>query len=111
MTASSLASRTKATFPRGVHPPENKHFAEEAPIEVLPAPAQVAIPLLQHTGAPCQPVVKPRQEVAMGDLIGEAGGFISASVHASVAGTVAAASVATLPNGRHVKTIPIKGVM
>lgn len=98
----------KGTFARGVHPPESKQFSENAAVEVVPNPAQVAIPLLQHTGAPCEPLVKIKQEVALGEKIGEAAGFISAPVHASVAGTVAMTSVATLPNGRHVKTIPIK---
>ena len=43
----------------------------------------------------------------MGDLIGEAQGFVSAGVHASVSGTVQAESMATLPTGRHVPVIPI----
>ncbi|OQW96134.1 MAG: electron transport complex subunit RsxC, partial [Verrucomicrobia bacterium A1] len=54
------------------------------------------------------PVVQVKQEVAMGDKIGDAKGFISAPVHTSIAGTVMMPSVTTLPNGRHVKTIPIK---
>ena len=98
----------KGTFARGVHPPERKQFSEDAPIEVLPVPAQVAIPVLQHTGSPCEPLVKVKQEVALGEKIGEATGFVSAPIHASVAGTVMMTGVATLPNGRHVKTIPIK---
>ena len=97
----------RGTFARGVHPPEGKHFAEDAPIEVAPAPPGVAIPLLQHTGAPCEPVVKAKQEVALGELLGKASGFISAPVHATVAGVVGRQTVATLPNGRHVKVIPI----
>ena len=107
MSTAPAKARSR-TFPKGLHPPENKKLSEDAPIEVITAPAQVAVPLLQHTGSPAEAVVKTRQEVALGELIGKATGFISASVHASVAGTVAAASVATLPNGRHVQTIPIK---
>jgi electron transport complex protein RnfC len=95
-------------FAGGVHPPERKTLAEDRAIEVLPTPAQVAVPLLQHAGAPCIPVVKPRQEVAYGDRIGDADAFISAPVHASIAGVVQIASVTTLPNGRHVNTVSIK---
>ncbi|HET6426811.1 MAG TPA: electron transport complex subunit RsxC [Phycisphaerae bacterium] len=96
------------SFARGVHPAGRKELAAEGGIEVVPTPAQVAVPLLQHTGAPCEPLVKPRQQVALGELIGKADAFVSAPVHASIAGTTQMPSVTTLPNGRHVRTIPIK---
>jgi len=96
------------TFARGLHPADGKNLAAECGIEIIPTPGQVAVPLLQHIGAACQPVVKPKQQVALGEMIGEAGGFISAPVHASIDGAVLAASVATLPDGRHVRVIPIK---
>lgn len=96
------------TFARGVHPPSQKHLAEDIPIEMVPAPATVSIPLVQHTGAPCEPLVRPKQEVTLGQKIGSSEAFISAAVHTSIAGVVQTASVATLPNGRHVRTIPIQ---
>ncbi|HAU36339.1 MAG TPA: hypothetical protein DCX07_01310, partial [Phycisphaerales bacterium] len=96
------------TFARGVHPPERKGLSGPKAIEVLPTPKQVSIPLLQHTGAPCEPTVKPRDAVTVGQVVGTSQAFISAPVHASVAGVVQMGSVATLPNGRHVKTVPIK---
>jgi len=99
---------TSATFPGGVHPPEEKHLAKEAAIEVLPTPDQVRIPLLQHLGAPCEATVKTRTQVALGDMVGDADAFVCAPVHASVAGKTTRASVATLPNGRHVRVVPIK---
>lgn len=108
MTAAPSKAAGPGAFARGIHPPERKGFAAEAAIDVLPNPAQVAIPLLQHTGAPCEPLVKVKDEVALGQKIGEGKGFITAPVHASVAGAVGMPSVTTLPNGRHVKTIPIK---
>ncbi len=98
----------KGTFAGGVHPPERKYLAEGAPIEVLPTPAEVRIALLQHLGAPCEPVHKPRTEVALGDVVGEGKGFVCAPVHASLSGTTGRTSVATLPNGRHVRVVPIK---
>ena len=108
MTAKLKGFSGKGSFARGVHPPECKYFAENARIEVIPAASQVAVPLLQHTGAPAEAIVKPRQEVKLGEVIGRASGFISAAVHASINGVTAMPSVATLPNGRHVRTIPIK---
>ena len=98
----------RGTFARGIHPPERKHLADRASIEVLPTPPEVRIALLQHLGAPCEPVLKPRTEVALGDVVGQAKGFVCAPVHASIAGTTGRNSVATLPNGRHVSVIPIK---
>lgn len=104
----SLAARGRGSFVGGVHPAEDKGLAADAPIEVLPTPVEVRIALLQHLGAPCESVVKPRAEVQPGDVIGRAEAFVSAPVHASVAGTVVRESVATLPNGRHVTVIPIR---
>lgn len=72
----------------GVHPPENK-LSEKAPIEVLPLPVMVSIPLAQHLGAPASPVVAKGDKVKVGQLIGKASGFISANIHSSVSGTVA----------------------
>lgn len=105
MTTSATA---RGTFARGVHPPERKDLTERAPIEVLPTPAEVRIALLQHLGAPCEAVHKPRIEVALGDVVGEAKGFVCAPVHASISGTTGRISAATLPNGRHVAVVPIK---
>ena len=78
------------TFRGGIHPPEFKHLAEEKPIEVMPRPKQVVIPLSQHTGAPAKPVVNVGDEVKVGTLIAEPVGMISASMHASIAGKVKA---------------------
>ncbi len=101
-------TRQSKSFPRGIHPADQKHLAEHAAIEVLPTPGRVDIPMLQHLGAPCEVQVKPRKAIALGDLVGLAEAFVSAPVHASVAGKAARPSVATLPNGRHVETLPIK---
>lgn len=107
MTAQTTAMAGKDSFARGIHPPERKTRAADAPIEVLPTPPAVQIALLQHLGAPCEAMVKPRTEVTLGQPIGQAVGFVSAPVHASVAGTVGRQTMATLPNGRRVPVIPI----
>ncbi len=105
---SVTAVRGRGTFARGVHPPEHKELAANAAIEVLPTPAKVSIPLIQHLGAPCSATVAPRTEVALGDVIGDTEAFVSAPVHASVAGKTSKVTVTTLPNGRHVSVVPIK---
>lgn len=76
------------TFRGGIHPPEFKELAEEKPIEIMPAPRQVVLPLSQHTGAPAKPVVAVGDEVKTGTLIAEPMGMISASLHSSITGKV-----------------------
>jgi len=98
----------KGTFARGIHPPGHKALSAGAAITVIPTPAKLVIPLQQHIGAPSVSIVKMRQEVAMGELIGESGGFISASLHAPLAGTIGKECATTLPTGRRVAAIPLK---
>jgi H+/Na+-translocating ferredoxin:NAD+ oxidoreductase subunit C len=104
---SGHGQRGKGTFPRGIHPPVRKSFAADCPIEVFPTPKEVLVPLLQHLGAPCESVVKPRTLVKLGDEIGKAGGFVSSPVHASVSGKTKRQGFTTVPNGQHVPVIPI----
>lgn len=98
----------KPTFKRGIHPPARKAFSEGLPIEVLPAPESVMIPLHQHAGAAAVAAVKPRAELQIGDLIGQAAAGVSANVHASIAGVAQAITAVTLPNGRRSLAIPIR---
>lgn len=71
----------------GIHPKENKISAGMA-IQPIALPAQVVIPLAQHIGAPCQPIVKRGDKVKVGTPIGKSVGFVSANIHSSVSGTV-----------------------
>ena len=60
----------------GVHVPNRKNTAELAALR-LPIPETVEIPMSMHIGAPAIPVVKPGENVRVGQLIGKAGGFVS----------------------------------
>lgn len=71
----------------GIHPPERK-LSSNCPIEELPMPERVRIPLAQHIGAPAEALVKRGDTVKVGTLIAKAGGFISANIHSSVSGVV-----------------------
>jgi len=107
--STALQDRSGAkTFARGIHPAENKALAEHQAIEVVPTPAQVLIPLLQHVGPPCTMTVKAKDEVSVGSKIAASDAFISAPIHATIDGVVGRPTVATLPNGRHVEAVPIK---
>jgi len=76
------------TFKKGgVHPPENKISAAQ-PVEVLPLPAKVIIPLSQHIGAPAEAMVAKGDRVKTGQLIAKSAGFVSANIHSTVSGIV-----------------------
>jgi electron transport complex protein RnfC len=76
------------TFRGGVHPEESKRFTRDKPIEKMPVPAGVVIPLIQHIGAPGIPVVKIGDRVKKGQLIADNEAFITSAVHASTSGKV-----------------------
>lgn len=71
----------------GVHPKENKLSADQ-PIKVAELPKIAVFPLGQHIGAPAKAVVAKGDKVKVGQMIAEAGGFVSASIFSSVSGTV-----------------------
>ena len=76
------------TFPKGgVHPAENK-ISSGKPLDNLPLPDNVTIPVSQHLGVPSKPLVKKGDKVLTGQVIAQSEGFVSANIHASVSGTV-----------------------
>jgi electron transport complex protein RnfC len=77
------------TFPKGgVHPTESKELTAHLPVETLPIPEEVEILLNQHFGTPCEPLVKKKDKVTEGDLIGDVKAGLGTSVHASVNGKI-----------------------
>ena len=77
---------------KGVHAPHLKKTAGMEAVDI-PLPKLVRIPMSMHIGAPAKPVVSVGDNVMVGQLIGEAGGFVSAQVHSSVSGKVVAIDV------------------
>ena len=93
------------TFPiGGVHPSANKLSCAK-PIEVLPLPEAVNIPLAQHIGAPAAAKVAKGDKVLTGQLIAEAGSFMSANIHSPISGTVTAVDM--VPNGQGLRQMMI----
>ena len=76
------------TFRGGVHPNDGKHWAKEMPIQPVKPTGDLAFLLSQHIGAPAKPVVQVGDRVLKGQMIAEAGGFVSSPVFSSVSGTV-----------------------
>ena len=82
-----MAANT-VTFAHGVVMEEYKELSENSSLHIAAIPKLVTIPLTQHIGAPSKCIVKKKDEVAVGDMIGQAVGNFSANIHSSVAGTV-----------------------
>ncbi len=97
-----------ATFKGGIHPPDKKALAANSHVTEAKPPKIVVIPLSQHAGAPCKPVVTIGQEVKKGEMIGEPGGFVSAPVHSSVSGKVVAIGEFMNAMGRMVNSVVIE---
>lgn len=95
-------------FKGGVHPNYEKQYTEDKPIQVLPAPEIVVLPLQQHVGAPAEAVVKKGDQVFMGQVIGKSSYTISAPVHSSVSGTVLAVEPRPNVTGRSVMSVVIQ---
>lgn len=91
-----------------MHPPHSKKRTEKLPIEPFPAPEKLVIPLSQHIGAPAKPVVKRGDLVRIGQVLGDAGGFVSAPVHSSVSGKVLSVGPFPHPMGKLVTSIEIE---
>ena len=90
----------------GVHPAGRKELSRGAAPTPAPLPSQVVIPMVQHIGKPCTPLVKAGEPVKLGQKIGDAEG-LSATIHASVSGTVAAVEPRPHPSGRAVLSVVI----
>ena len=77
-----------STFKGGAHPYEGKELSMDEPIRVMEPKTEMVFPMSQHIGAPATPTVAVGDTVKMGQIIGEASGFISANIVSSVSGTV-----------------------
>ena len=95
------------SFFGGVHPKENKKYAENKPVQPFPEVDTLVIPMQQHIGAPCQPLVKKGDLVTMGQKIGDGQG-LCVPVHASVSGKVKAVEMRPHTNGSLVMSVVIE---
>lgn len=91
----------------GVKVDHRKNTADLETVRI-PTPSKVVIPMQMHIGAPCEPVVKVGDTVAVGQLIGDSDKFVSAPIHASISGTVTAIGDIKMPNGTLSKAVTIE---
>jgi electron transport complex protein RnfC len=90
----------------GVSVKHCKNTAGSAAVR-MPVPDKVVIPMSQHMGAPCDPLVKVKDTVTVGQLIGDSNAFLSAPIHSSVSGTVTAIEDFTTSSGGKCKSVVI----
>jgi len=76
------------TFKKGVHFDDAKSLTENCVIETMPLLENYYIPFSQHLGAPATSIVLAGENVAEGQLIAKASGFVSANVYSPVSGKV-----------------------
>ena len=91
----------------GIFVPHHKKTSG-IPAVRLPVPKEIEIPMSMHIGAPAKPLVKAGDAVKVGQLIAEAGGFVSAPIHSGVSGTVKRIGEILQSNGRRGQTILIE---
>lgn len=103
-----MSSRNLTFSVGGVHMDEHKTLTEHVPIERMPDPKIVYIPMSQHIGAPCSPVVKKGDIVKVGQVVGNSEAYISAAVHASVSGTVKSIEKMYTADGRYCDCVVIE---
>lgn len=76
------------TFKGGTHPYEGKELSKDKPVGKVIPKEELVFPLSQHIGAPAKPIVTVGDCVKQGQMIAEAGGFVSSPVFSSVSGVV-----------------------
>ena len=97
----------KHLFFGGIHPSYRKEMSAKAAPSAAVIPKQVTIPLLQHIGAPCEPLVQVGDRVLRYQKIGDGQG-LCVPVHASVSGTVVAIEPRPHVSGRMVNAVVIE---
>ena len=95
------------SFFGGVHPKGNKEYAEHKAVQEFPAPDLLVVPMAQHIGAPCKPLVKKGDHVTVGQKIGDNQG-LCVPVHAPVSGTVKSVEMKAHTSGTTVMSVVIQ---
>lgn len=105
MNATALLSRFRRT--RGAVVPHRKDTAELETID-MPVPSEIVLPMQQHIGALCEPVVKKGDHVDVGSLVGHAPRGLSADIFSGVSGTVKAIQPVFYSTGKTDTTVIIE---
>ena len=96
------------TFRGGVHPSEQKELSCHAPLRLFDPKGEMVFPLAQHIGKPAKAVVKKNDPVRVGQVIGEADGYVSANVICSCSGTVKAVEKRRIISGAMAECVVVE---
>ena len=91
----------------GIHPKDGKWYTSDKPVLEFPEPDILVIPMSQHIGAPCKPLVKKGDAVLVGQKIGDNEG-LCVPVHSPVSGTVKAVEMRAHTSGTTMMSIVIE---
>lgn len=94
-------------FRGGIHPPDRKEGSAASPIVRAPLSERLVVPMSQHLGAPCLPLVAKGDRVERGQVIGDVDAMISSPVHAPAAGEVVSVAMALTPSGSRCMCVTI----
>ncbi len=97
-TGNRLMIRKLFSFKGGIHPPQYKELSNQEPIRQAELPKYLVLPLHQHIGESAIPCVEVGEHVLKGQLVATAQGYVSAPVHASSSGTIAAIEERSIPH-------------
>ncbi len=103
-----MAEMVAKTFRGGVHARYEKEPTASKPTRRMAAPRKVVIPLHQHTGEPCEPLVEVGEGVKLGQKIGDSRARLTAPVHASVSGKVVGISPEPVSGGAQALSVIIE---
>ena len=95
------------SFFGGVHPAENKWYTCDTPVQEFPEPDILVVPMSQHIGAPCKPLVKKNDLVTKGQKIGDNQG-LCVPVHAPVSGKVKSVEMKPHSSGTTMMSVVIE---
>ncbi len=91
----------------GINVPHRKNTKAMQPIR-MDAPPLLYFPAIQHIGAPGKPAVKIGDEVKVGSLLFEEGGFVGSPIYSSVSGKVKKIEDMLQSNGSYAQCIVIE---
>lgn len=95
------------SFFGGIHPVENKTLSCQKPIQVFPEPDVLVVPMSQHIGVPCKPLVKKGDTVTVGQKIGDNVG-LCVPIHSPVSGVVKSVEMKAHSSGTTMMSVVIE---
>ena len=95
------------SFFGGVHPDENKFLSCDKPVQEFPEPDILVVPMSQHIGAPCKPLVKKGDAVTVGMKLGDNTG-LCVPIHSPVSGKVKSVEMKAHSSGTTMMSVVIE---